>query len=160
MINRTSPMSAALNSLMQIGRKPREVHEAESDLLSFIAIGGGAALAYVLVSALAVSALPFVESWKVSAACYAAFIVPVYLLHRRHSFRSEAQHRVALPRYLAVQMLAILLASVFAYVFHGRMELPSIPAAILVTGLTSGINFLILRGWAFALARKPAVALA
>jgi putative flippase GtrA len=153
-------MSAALQSLMRDARKDRDTGEPASDVLSFIAIGGGAALAYVLVSSLAVSALPWIESWVVGAVCYAAFIVPVYLLHRRHSFRSEAEHRVALPRYLMVQMLAILLASMFAYVFHGRLELPSVPAAILVTGLTSGINFLILRGWAFAAARRPVVALA
>lgn len=153
-------MSAALESLMRRSDAPLRGVERGNGMVSFIAIGGGAALAFVLVSALAVMLLPEVESWVVSSVCYAGFVVPVYLLHRRFSFRSDARHAVALPRYMAVQLMAMLLATLFAYLFHGSMGLPSLPAAMLVTGLTSGVNFFMLKGWAFATARPTVNALA
>jgi putative flippase GtrA len=142
-------MSLALESLMRQSDVLPLVRKRDSDLLSFILIGGGAALAFVLVSSLAIALLPFVDAWIVSSWCYAGFIVPVYLLHRRFSFRSHVAHGEALPRYVAVQMLALLLASGFGHVFHGVLALPSLPAGMLVIGLTSGVNFAVLKLWAF-----------
>lgn len=150
-------MSAALQSLM---RQPAAPRAAGGGILSFLFIGGGAALGFVVVSSTSIGLLPMVEPWLVSAACYGAFILPVYLLHRRYSFRSEAAHRRALPRYLLVQAMALLLASLFGYVFHGMLALPSLPAALLVIALTSGVNYLVLRGWAFAFKRPQELAAA
>ena len=42
------------------------------------------------------------------------------------------------------------LATLFSFVAYGIVGLPTLSAAIVVTILTSGINFLILRRWAFA----------
>jgi putative flippase GtrA len=142
-------MSLALESLMRETEVPRATPRPESDLSSFILIGAGAALAFVLVSSTAVALMPFAQAWIVSSICYAGFIVPVYLLHRRFSFRSQALHREALPRYVAVQGLALVLASLFGHLFHGVMAWPSMPAALLVVALTSGVNFLVLKAWAF-----------
>jgi len=117
--------------------------------LAFIAIGGGAALAFVAVSSFMVSlGLPLAD-WVVSALCYGAFIGPVYLLHRRYSFNSSAPHGRALPRYVAVQLVGLTLAALFSFVAYGVVGLPSVAAALVVTGLTSAVNFFILRIWAF-----------
>ncbi|ODT66978.1 MAG: hypothetical protein ABS75_25705 [Pelagibacterium sp. SCN 63-23] len=146
-------MSAALQSLT----RPQPAGEAGA-MLAFLLIGGGAALVFVPISALAVALLPFIDAWLVSALCYAAFIGPIYCLHRRFSFQSQAAHRQALPRYVLVQAMALLLATLFSYVFHGALSLPGVPAALLVIGLTSGVNYLVLRGWAFAFdAKREAV---
>jgi putative flippase GtrA len=123
---------------------------AGAQLLSFLIIGGGAALAFMLFSTLAIALLPGPPRWVVSSGCYALFIVPVYLLHRRFSFRSDAPHSRALPRYVTVQICGLALAAAFSFVAYGVLGLPSLVAAALVIGLTSGVNFMILRLWAFA----------
>lgn len=122
--------------------------------VSFLLIGGGAALGFVLLSNLAMWLLPPLPRWLVSAACYAAFIVPVYLLHRRFSFRATTPHVHALPRYVATQTGALLLAAVFSFVAYGVFGLPSLAASVAVVVATSGVNFVILRSWAFAHPRR------
>lgn len=146
-------MSVALESLMHELPIGAPAPRAGGGLLSFLLIGGGAAAGFVLASSALIVLLPKVEAWMVSAACYAAFIVPVYLLHRRFTFASEVAHVHALPRYMAVQGVALLLATMFGFVFHGTLGLPSLPAALLVISVTSGLNYLVLKGWAFAFAR-------
>jgi putative flippase GtrA len=141
-------MSASLQSLMRersAGGTP-----VLAQLLAFLAIGGTAALSFVAVSGVAVTALAALPAWLVSSLCYAGFIVPVYLLHRRYSFQSGAAHARALPRYVAVQLCGLGLATLFSFVAYGVAGLPTLAAATLVIVLTSGINFLILRRWAFA----------
>lgn len=147
-------MNVALQSLMPESPAAHAERKFGGGLFSFIVIGGGAAVSFVVLSSVLVALLPMVEAWVVSAACYAAYIVPVYLLHRRFTFASDVDHWQALPRYVAVQFMALLLATLFGYVFHGAMGLPSLPAAVLVIALTSGVNYMVLKGWAFALARR------
>jgi putative flippase GtrA len=120
------------------------------ELFSFAAVGGTAALAFVALSTLLTGLPTGLPDWLVSALCYALFIVPVYLAHRRLSFHSEVPHAVALPRYVAVQMSALALASLFSYVCYGLFGLSSAVAATLVICLTSGVNFVVLKLWAFA----------
>jgi putative flippase GtrA len=112
-------------------------------------IGGAAAVAFVGVSSAAIALFDTLPAWLVSSLCYAAFIVPVYLLHRRYSFQSGVEHARALPRYVAVQLCGLALATVFSFVAYGVVGLPTLTAAIVVIALTSGINFLVLRRWAF-----------
>lgn len=147
-------MSLALESLMRDAPMPPDAERRGGGVWSFVLIGGGAAASFVALSSALVALLPRVDGWMVNAACYAAFIVPVYLLHRRFTFASDAEHWRALPRYFAVQMLALLLATLFGFVLYGTMALPSLPAAVLVIVLTSGVNYLVLKGWAFAFERR------
>jgi len=139
-------MSAALASLMP---DVPETSAPSESLFSFVLIGGFGSVLFVLLSSLAVSLLPFAE-WQVNACCYAATILPIYLLHRRFSFRSDAAHRQALPRYVSVQLMALVLAALFSFVIYGSLHLPPVAASILVVALTSGVNFMVLRSWAFA----------
>jgi putative flippase GtrA len=143
-------MSASLHSLMIEPTAAADRPALLRQLLSFLAIGGTAALAFVALSMTMIALLPDLPSWIVSTGCYAAFVGPVYLAHRRFTFRSGVPHREALPRYVAVQVTALSLASLFSYLCYGLLGLPTLVAAVVVIGLTSGVNFIVLKLWAFA----------
>ena len=144
-------MSASLQSLMREQMTPADTRAPVLiQLFAFVVIGGAAALSFVGVSSAAVALLDTIPAWLVSSLCYAAFIVPVYLMHRRYSFQSAATHSRALPRYVLVQLSGLGLATGFSYVAYGVIGLPTIAAALVVIVLTSGVNFLVLRRWAFA----------
>ena len=96
-------MNVALESLMPDTRSEPAGRTAFEALLLFVGIGASAAIGFVVLSSLMLALRTGLADWLVSALCYAAFIVPVYLMHRRFSFSSNAPHRQALPRYLAVQ---------------------------------------------------------
>ena len=146
-------MSAALQSLMrdipQAAPRPRFF----GGVFNFIFIGASGALAFVMLSTLMITLNPRAPEWVVNAACYGSTILPVYLLHRRFSFDSDASHWQALPRYLAVQSMALVLAALFSFVIHGVLALPTVFASMLVIMLTSGVNYVVLRSWAFARAQ-------
>jgi putative flippase GtrA len=144
-------MSASLQSLMREQSSPANAASPVLvQLFAFAIIGGAAALSFVGVSSAAVSLFKSVPAWLVSSLCYAAFIVPVYLMHRRFSFQSAAAHSRALPRYVLVQLCGLGLATLFSFIAYGVVGLPTLVAALVVIVLTSGINFLVLRRWAFA----------
>lgn len=144
-------MSAALQSLMpatsSAGPAPRPMF---AGVLSFVAIGASGALGFLLLSNVMMALPTGLDKWVVNSLCYALFILPIYLLHRRYSFQSDAPHAVALPRYLAVQASALVLATLFGFVLYRVFAMPTPTASTLVIILTSGVNFLVLRGWAFA----------
>jgi putative flippase GtrA len=143
-------MSAALQSLMRTADYESGSTSPLAGLMRFVGIGALGALAFVVLSSIIIGMRTGFENWMVNTACYAALIGPVYLLHRRFSFQSNAAHRRALPRYLTVQGMALLLAALFSYVAHGVFMLPTLAASLVVIALTASINFVILRTWAFA----------
>lgn len=143
-------MSHSLESLMRAQLAPAASDAALRQLASFLLVGAGAALSFVAISSGLISALPGVPAWLVSSLCYATYVVPVYLLHRRFSFRSEAAHRMALPRYVAVQVLGIGVATLFSFTVYGLSGTASLLGAMLIIGLTSGVNFVVLRLWVFS----------
>lgn len=144
-------MSASLQSLIRDQLAAEDVGTpALLQLFAFLLVGGAAAFAFVATSTAAVSAFDTLPAWLVSSLCYAGFIVPVYLLHRRYSFRSNVAHSRALPRYVAVQLASLGLATLFSFVAYGVVGLPTLAAAVVVITLTSGLNFLVLSRWAFA----------
>lgn len=150
-------MSASLQSLMRDAPQLPATAPVWAGLVAFVAIGGAAAASFVLLTTILIWLDTGLADWVVNTLCYAAMIVPVYLLHRRYSFQSDASHWQALPRYMAVQGMALLLAALFSYVIHGVLALPTVFASMLVITLTSGVNFMVLRGWAFAQAQWAAV---
>jgi putative flippase GtrA len=146
-------MSAALQSLMRDVPPSRDRAPLLGGLFAFIAIGAAGAVAFVVLSTSVIWLDTGFADWVVNTACYASLIVPVYLMHRRFSFDSDAPHSQALPRYMAVQFMALLLAAAFSYVVHGVLAMPTVFASMLVITLTSGVNFVVLRSWAFARAQ-------
>lgn len=151
-------MSVALESLVPDPLAAPGERSQLAELTAFVLVGGSGAVAFVLLSTFVVGAPWGPPKWLGSVFCYAVLILPVYLAHRRFTFRSEAPHRQALPRYAGVQMASLLLASLFSYVIYGVLQLPTLPASLIVTGLTSAVSFLVLKLWAFR--RAPAVAVA
>jgi len=146
-------VSISLESLMRDSAIDGPRPSATTELLSFLVVGGTAAACFAGLSAVMIDSRTGMPDWVVSALCYVAMIFPAYLAHRRFSFRSKAPHGVALPRYVAVQMSAIVLATIFSFVCYGIFGMPTLAAALVVTVLTSGVNFVVLRFWAFAIAR-------
>lgn len=146
-------MSAALQSLMRDVTPSRARVPLFGGLIAFITIGAAGAAAFVVLSTAMIWLDTGVADWLVNAACYAALIVPVYIMHRRYSFDSDAPHSQALPRYMAVQGMALMLAAVFSFVVHGMLAVPTVAASMIVIALTSGVNFMVLRSWAFARAQ-------
>lgn len=142
-------MTLGLDSL------PREAHlagrrQAAAHLLSFVLVGGFSAACYVLLSVWLVELPTGLPDWLMGAAAYALLIVPVYLAHRSFAFRTDTPHAVALPRYVAVQLNALLIATVFSYIGYAVLGLAPAVAACFVAGLTAAVNFMILKLWAFA----------
>lgn len=148
-MTKSVPLESPMHDSAIDARRPTLLGE----LLSFGLVGGFAALGFVGLSMFMVGIETGLPDWVVSACCYAVFIVPVYLAHRHFSFRSDAPHNVALPRYVTVQMSAMVLAALFSFVCYRVLNLSSGVAAPLIIGLTSGVNFAILRLWAFAVRR-------
>jgi putative flippase GtrA len=142
-------MSLSLESLMRSQLAGETRSDVPAQLFAFLLIGGAAALSFVGVSAAAIASFRAMPPWLISALCYAAYIVPVYLLHRRFAFRSDVNHGQALPRYVIVQLCGLMLATVFSWLAYGVIGMPTLVAAVLVIGLTSGVNFFVLRLWAF-----------
>lgn len=142
-------MSAALQSLMSAPLRPVPERRAGS-ALAFIGIGAMGATAFVVLSSVLIWMQTGYPDWVVNTASYAALILPVYVLHHRYSFASEAGHDQALPRYVAVQAMALLLAAGFSYGVHEILALPTVLASIVVVGLTAVVNYAVLRSWAFA----------
>jgi putative flippase GtrA len=142
-------MSVSLESLVPDPLEAFSERSALAELVAFVLVGGTGALAFVLLSTFVVGAPWGPPKWLGSTFCYAVLILPVYSAHRRFSFRSEAPHRQALPRYVGVQCASLLLASLFSYVVYEAIGLPTLVGSLIVTGLTSGVSFMILRLWAF-----------
>jgi len=117
---------------------------------AFAGVGGSGALGFMALSSLAIGLDTGLPNWVMSTLCYGLMIGPVYLLHRRFTFPSEAPHRQALPRYVGVQVMALLLAFLFGFVAYRMIGLPTLWASLFVTVLTSGLNFMVLKIWAFA----------
>lgn len=150
-------MAFAIESPLRAASPPVARRPPFSGLFAFIAIGAAGAAAFVALSTLAIGVIDTgLPEWVVNALCYGALIGPVYLLHRRFSFVSDAPHRQALPRYMAVQGMALVLTALLSYLAHNVLAMPVLPASIMVVGATSASNFLVLRGWAFARAKRGA----
>jgi putative flippase GtrA len=143
-------VSQSLESLMRDSPIEAPRPGLVASAISFLLVGGLAALCFIALSMLMIGLRTGVPDWIVSAFCYAVFIVPVYLAHRAYSFRSRTPHAIALPRYIAVQLSALALSALFSYICYGLLGLQTALAPLLVLGLTSGVNFLVLKIWAFA----------
>ena len=146
-------MSASLESLMRDSLDQTSERPALTELGWFILVGGGAALALASVTTAMIALRTGMPDWLMGALCYSAFIGPVYLLHRRLSFRSGVAHKQAFPRYVAVQISAIVLVSLFSWLFYTVFGVQTVIGSVIVLGLTAGVNFAVLRAWAFATQR-------
>ncbi|WP_375452530.1 GtrA family protein [uncultured Devosia sp.] len=148
-------MSAALLSMMP-NAAPARAPSMLGQLAAFLVIGAAGAVGFVALSS-TVTQITGAQGWVPNALCYAVLVGPVYLAHRRFSFQSSLPHEQALPRYIGVQLVALGLVTLFSFIIYSIFALPAVAAAMLVIALTAGVNFMVLRGWAFAKAAPLAL---
>jgi putative flippase GtrA len=118
-------------------------------LMLFIAVGGAAAVAYILICTFFTEVLG-ARTAVASLIGYGIAVPPAYWAQRTITFRSRAFHRVAFPKYLTVQLVGSVVAVVLGEMLVGRIGFPSLigfSIVALVVGLT---NFFALRYWTFA----------
>lgn len=123
---------------------------AARDLFAYVFVGGTAALLYVFASKFLLGLNLPLADWLVGGLLYGAFVPLVYLAHRLISFRSDAPHAYALPRYVAVQAAALMVASGMSFLAYHVLDLQAGLGSALVIFVTSAFSFVALRGWAFA----------
>lgn len=115
---------------------------------AYLSVGASAALTYVLLSSLLThyGVTPAVAS----VASYLICLPIGYLAQRTLTFKSDAPHRSALPRYMAAQLFGIVLAAILPDAMMARLDAPPPVAFAAVAGMIAVTNFLMLRFWAFS----------
>jgi len=116
-------------------------------LTSYVGIGAGGALSYVLLSSL-LSYLA-VAPWLASFASYVMLIPVVYDVQRRVAFQSDAPHRSAFPKYLSTQLLGITLSAVLPPFLSDHGNLPPPVGFVGVAAVIAVTSFFLLQFWAF-----------
>jgi putative flippase GtrA len=83
------------------------------------------------------------------ATAYAIGIAVSYFLNRRWTFRADGTHRREFPRFLAAHLGALVLSSILLQLGVSLLGLPLMVCFILVTGVTTVVNFVVQRFWVF-----------
>ncbi len=103
-------------------------------LFQYVAVGGvGTAAHYLTLAGLHEGA-----GLDVVPATFAGSLVGAlvnYLLNRRFVFASDHAHRVALPRFLAIAAIAVVLNAALMKLWLAMTPLPWLVAQVLTTGL-------------------------
>jgi putative flippase GtrA len=73
-----------------------------------------------------------------------------YFMSARYSFRSDASHADASPRFAAVALSGLALNALVMWVLNGWLHLPYVVAQVGATGVTIGWNFLLNKHWTFS----------
>ena len=113
---------------------------------SYLTVGGATAIAYIFVC---VWLTGFgLSPGLAGIAGYLLVIPPAYLGQKIMTFRSPAWHRVAFPKYLALQVMG----NVAGYFTSGhlvRAGRPAWAAFGTIAIMVAGTNFLAMKYWAF-----------
>jgi putative flippase GtrA len=121
-------------------------------LARFTIVGLGAMAAYaVFVTGLTFAGLR--PAWLASGLAYALAAVWSYVGHRRFSFRSDAPHQVAGPRFALVTATGQALAVALPALITDLGGLPQIWATLAVCIVCPGVSFLMNSFYVFAVAR-------
>lgn len=116
----------------------------------FVIVGGGSALLYFALMWFCRASLgltPFLAT----ICAYGVSFCAAYILQHRWTFRSDATHRVTLPRYALVQATcAFLTASTTQAVSHIYPQAPGWMLAGISTVLASGLSFALSSMWVFS----------
>ena len=127
-----------------------QAHMTARRLVAFILIGAGVAALYAGLEPTFASAFPDIAPLQISLLLFASLLVPAYQMHRRFCFPSEMPPVRAAMRYATVQLGVLCLAGFFSQLAYGIAGMPHLTTLLLVFGLTAGVNFSILRIWAFS----------
>ena len=144
------PDSLIFTETASVARARERAHATAGRLLAFIGIGAGLGLVYVLLEQGLVSAFPSVVPLQIQILLFASLLVPGYQLHRRVCFASEMPHLRAAMRYVTLQLGVLCLAGFFSQLAYGVVGMPQMTTVFLVFAVTAGVNFTVLRNWAFS----------
>ena len=90
---------------------------------------------------------------KANLVAYISGGVVSYLLNRRWAFRSDRVHAEAVWRFAVVAGVGFLLTGILTYLFHERMGIPYIVAAMMTSAVVVWWHFIINKIWTFREAR-------
>ena len=77
--------------------------------------------------------------------------MPLAYLGQKHlTFESSAKHISALPRYVVIQLAALLLSAAFAELLFGLTAINPLIGFALIAGVVASMNYLIHNLWTFA----------
>jgi putative flippase GtrA len=114
----------------------------DTTLLRFLAVGGGMAVLYALLAALATSQLPLPKA--LSSGLVWVICIPVgFRLHRRFTFTSRKAHRHGLWLYAATQILGIGIAAGVSYLLATGMFRHDLAVHLFASGLAAVASYLI-----------------
>ena len=116
-------------------------------LLRFLLVGGGAALLLWVLGFLLLSA--GVQPFIAGCAAYAVSFCVAYLLQRGYTFAGRHAHREALPRYVAAQACAGLVAGVATALAQERLGLGHELSSAAGTIAASATSLLLTAFWVF-----------
>ena len=148
-------MSVALERIMAQSMAPNSPGQ-DTGTLAFLLIAVAGVMGFVALTTLLVGQVSGFEHWVICSVSYVAVMLPVYILHRRFSYRTRDALREALPRYVAVQAMALLLVGLFGFITFEVISTPGVLAAILVISLAAAVNCVAIKLWASA-RRKAAI---
>lgn len=119
-------------------------------LVRFVIVGGGCALLYFALMWFFRASLSFAP-FVATILAYAISFCVAYTLQHRWTFRSDASHKVTLPRYALVQVTCALLTAVITQaVSHLYPQSPNWLLAGISTVLASGLSFVLSSLWVFS----------
>jgi putative flippase GtrA len=122
-------------------------------ILRFTAVGLAAMAAYAaIVTTLA--ALGLRPQWLASGCAYALAAIWSYVGHRRFSFRSDAPHAVAAPRFVIVTLTGQALAIAIPAVVTDLAGHPGHVATVLVCLICPAVSFLLNSSFVFPDGRR------
>jgi putative flippase GtrA len=125
----------------------RRVEQARR-IVSFGVVGaistiGYAALAFVLTVNVTMPA------WTASGIAYALSSVFSYFCHRRLTFRSTADHRGAVPRFIMSNAIGYGVALLLPMILSDHLHAPPALAILLTIAIVPAVNFFLLGRFVF-----------
>ncbi|GAC1335584.1 MAG: hypothetical protein NVSMB26_20440 [Beijerinckiaceae bacterium] len=117
-------------------------------IVSFGAIGTISTLAYGALASLLTMTVA-IPAWTGSGAAYMATSVFAYLFHKRLTFRSNASHREAVPRFVMSNSIGYLIALILPLILTDELHTPPAVAILLTVIIVPILNFLLLDRFVF-----------
>jgi len=117
-------------------------------IVRFLCVGCAAAGIYIVLGTGLVERLYWPPGFA-SCVAYGISIPVAYLAQKAFTFSSQSSHRVAFPRYIALQIASLVLASVFAEVTSQAGQAPPVFSFLFAAVVAVIFNYLVMSRWVF-----------
>lgn len=118
------------------------------EVVLFLSIGGLSASAYTALNVAFTTLLGMRPSLAILATLV-LLIPPSYLAQRRFTFRSDRDHRAALPRYIGTQLVGNGVGLLGAELFPSAIRSHPVIAFTIIAVVVAVTNYGCLKFWAF-----------